>query len=87
MSTAASCGNSCTSHHLPGMNKKMGPTRHIRALQILHVLLKSLDVVLKSVHLTPIHTLAKLQSHHILFNLTTALAVITEHHCYLGEAT
>ena len=74
-----SCGNSCTSHHLPGVNKKMGPTRHIRALQILHVvLLKSLEVVLKSAYLTPIHALAKLQSHLILFNLTTALAVITE---------
>ena len=70
------------------MNNKMCPTRHIRALQILHVvLLKSLEVVLKSVSLTPIHTLAKSQSHHILFNLTTALRVITEYHYYLGEAT
>jgi len=70
------------------MNKKMGSTRHIRALQILHVVLqKSLEVVLNSVYLTPIHTLEKSQSHHILFNVTTALAVITEHHCYLEEAT
>jgi len=70
------------------MNKKMGPTRHIRALQILHVvLLKSLELVLKSFYLTPIHTLAKSQSHHILFNLTMALAFITEHPCYLGEPT
>jgi len=70
------------------MNKQMGPTRNIGALQILHVvLLKSLEVVLKSIYLTPIHTLAKSQSHHILFNLTMALAVITEKHCYLGGAT
>jgi hypothetical protein len=70
------------------MNKKMLPTRHIRALQILHVVwLKSLEVVLKSFYLTPIYTLAKSQSHYIIFNLTMALAVITDHHSYLGEAT
>lgn len=55
------------SHHLPGMNKKMGPTRHVRALQIIHiVLLKSLEVVLKSLYLTPINTLAK--SHSVQLN-------------------
>lgn len=87
ISTSTYGGNGCTSYHLPGMNKKMCPTRYIltgflRALESLHVVvLKFFEVVLALVYLTPTHTLAKSQSQHFLFHLTTALAVITEHQC------